>query len=87
VRIWEEVHYSYKVVAEKHGLLLSDLASLVLIYGPLLCPLAVVEALQEAYGVSRKEAMKIAEDLMETLTAIIKMAESAEAEERAEVAR
>lgn len=73
VRIWEEVHSAYKRVANEHGLKLSDLMSIVLLYTPIFSPLVVVEGLVDNYDISREEAIDIAFDLKEEIENVIEL--------------
>jgi len=67
VRIWSEVHHTYKTIAQKHKLSLADLASLVLLYTPIFSPYLIALALLDNYDMSRDEAIDIALELRDTI--------------------
>jgi len=71
VRVWEEVWTVYREVAKKHGLKISDLVSIVLLYAPVFSPLSVVVGLEDNYDITREEALAIAFDLKGTIENLV----------------
>jgi hypothetical protein len=86
VRVWEEVWAVYREVAKKHGLKLSDLVSIVLLYAPIFSPAALILGLEDNYeDVDRSEAIDIVADLKNGLENMVSIAiEAQEASEKAQ---
>ncbi len=82
VRVWEEVWAVYREVAKKHGLKISDLVSIVLLYAPVFSPLSVVVGLEDNYDITREEALDIAFDLKETIENLVRLIAKAEEESK-----
>jgi len=78
VRIWPEVHHAYKQVAEKHGLLIGDLFSIVALYTPLLSPATLVYILEEEYDMPHQQAIEVVGELRRHLEGFLKVASQAE---------
>lgn len=83
MRVWEEVWAVYREVAKKYGLKISDLVSIVLLYAPILAPLALVYGLEDNYPISREAAMSIASELKDSLAEMVAIAAEAGAIEAA----
>jgi len=77
VRVWEDVWAIYRGIAKKHGLKISDLVSIVLMYAPVFSPLSVVVGLEDNYDISRQEALEIAFDLKDLIESVVRAAEEA----------
>lgn len=73
VRVWEEVWMVYRDVAKKHGLKISDLVSIVLLYTPVFSPLSVVVGLEDNYDITRGEALEIAFDLKNAMESLVRV--------------
>lgn len=84
VRMWDEVHYVYKQVADKHQLTLSHLVNILLLVLPVECPGCVAYALQEGFEMKSQRAREIMADLREKVLEIIQLASGAESHEKEE---
>jgi len=84
-RVWREVFEVYKEVAKEHGLAISDLVSIVLLYTPIFSPFVIALGLEDNYdSIDKEEAIIISKELEAKLKNMVGIAFSQEEEEEKE---
>ena len=71
VRVWEEVYTIYAEVARRHGIAISDLVSIVLLYTPIFSPVVIAVGVKDNYDVDEEEAFLIAREVSEAMERMI----------------